>query len=89
MKRFTLHQVQLTGALLVALAAGGFTSCSSDKNEPEMPVTTGEKTPYVTRVLDYRPAVGQFTNQLPEYKEGDTQEDMNRKALEAIGNNKM
>ena len=89
MKKFTLHQVQLTGALLVALAAGGFTSCSSDKNEPEMPVTTGEKTPYVTRVLDYRPAVGQFTNQLPEYKEGDTQEDMNRKALEAIGNNKM
>lgn len=89
MKKFTLHQVQLTGALLVALAAGGFTSCSSDKNEPEMPVTTGEKTPYVTRVLDYRPAVGQFTNQLPEYREGDTQEDMNRKALEAIGNNKM
>lgn len=43
MKKFTLHQVQLTGALLVALAAGGFTSCSSDKNEPEMPVTTGEK----------------------------------------------
>lgn len=31
MKRFTLHQVQLTNALLVALAAGGFTSCSSDK----------------------------------------------------------
>lgn len=32
---------------------------------------------------------GQFVNQLPEYKEGDTQEDMNRKVLEAIGNNKM
>lgn len=31
MKKFTLHQVQLTGALLVALVAGGFTSCSSDK----------------------------------------------------------
>ena len=41
---------------------------------------TGEKSPYITRVLDFRPAVGQFVNQLPEYKEGDTQEDMNRKS---------
>lgn len=30
---------------------------------------------------------GQFVNELPEYEEGDTQETMNRKALEAIGNN--
>lgn len=44
-------------------------------------------TPYVTKVLDYLPAPGQFTNTLPEYEEGDTQEDMNRKCLENIGNN--
>ena len=44
--------------------------------------------PYITKVLDYMPAVGQFVNKLPVYKEGDTQEDMNRKVLEAIGNNK-
>lgn len=31
--------------------------------------------------------MGQFVNELPEYEEGDTQETMNRKALEAIGNN--
>ena len=34
------------------------------------------------------PAVGQFTNTLPLYEEGDTQETMNHKALtDAIGNN--
>ena len=44
--------------------------------------------PYITRVYEYRPAPGQFVNAMPEYEEGDTQEDMNRKALEAIGNNK-
>ena len=45
-------------------------------------------TPYITKVLDFMPAVGQFTNTLPEYEEGDTQESMNAKVLEAIGNNK-
>ncbi len=46
-----------------------------------------EATPYITKVLDFMPAVGQFTNQLPEYEEGDTQETMNAKVLEMIGNN--
>ena len=43
---------------------------------------------YITKVLEYMPAPGQFVNTMPEYEEGDTQDDMNRKALEAIGNNK-
>ncbi len=42
---------------------------------------------YITQVIEYMPAPGQFVNAMPEYEEGDTQEDMNRKALEAIGNN--
>lgn len=42
---------------------------------------------YITKVLDFMPAVGQFTNVLPEYEEGDDQEVMNGKVLEAIGNN--
>lgn len=45
-------------------------------------------TAYITKVLDFMPAVGQFTNSLPVYKEGDTQETMNAKVLDAIGNNK-
>ena len=43
--------------------------------------------PYITSVFDYRPAVGQFVNELPKYEAGDTQEKMNAKVLAAIGNN--
>ena len=46
-----------------------------------------EYSPYITSVFDYMPAPGQFVNTLPEYETGDTQETMNRKVLEAIGNN--
>lgn len=42
-------------------------------------------TKYITRVLEYMPAPGQFINILPTYEEGDTQKTMNQKALEAIG----
>lgn len=41
---------------------------------------------YITKVFDFMPAVGQFTNVLPSYEEGDTQEKMNQKVLDAIGN---
>ena len=43
--------------------------------------------PYITSVFDYRPAIGQFVNQLPKYESGDTQAKMNAKVLRAIGNN--
>lgn len=45
-------------------------------------------TAYITKVFDFLPAVGQFTNLIPEYVEGDTQETINQKVLSAIGNNK-
>lgn len=48
----------------------------------------GGANPYITKVFDYMPAVGQFTNTLPLYEAGDTQETMNQKVLDAIGNNK-
>lgn len=43
--------------------------------------------PYITSVPEYKPAPGQFVNELPKYEEGDTQSTMNRKALESIGYN--
>ena len=57
--------------------------------EIEIEVVNEQKpySPYVTSVPDFRPAPGQFVNELPLYEEGDTQEDMNRKALKSIGNN--
>lgn len=45
-------------------------------------------TAYITKILDFMPAVGQFTNELPKYETGDTQEIMNAKVLKNIGNNK-
>ena len=54
-------------------------------NVPSLP---SGATAYITKIFDFMPAVGQFTNALPKYDEGDTQEIMNAKVLAAIGNNK-
>ena len=50
---------------------------------PEPPA----KTPYITRVYEYLPGMGQFVNVLPEYAEGDDAESMCRKCEQAIANN--
>ena len=51
------------------------------------PEINKDATPYITKVLEYLPAVGQFVNELPEYEDGDTQEAMNAKALEYLADN--
>ncbi len=57
--------------------------------EDDEPTTPDEEPiAYITKVLDYVPTPGQFTNALPKYEDGDTQETMNQKVLDAIGNNK-
>ena len=43
-----------------------------------------EYSPYITRVYEYRPAPGQFINEMPRYEEGDTYGDILKKAEEAI-----
>lgn len=43
--------------------------------------------PYITSIPEYKPAPGQFVNELPKYEEGDTQRAINQKVLEAIGHN--
>jgi len=42
------------------------------------------QSPYIYKVFEYRPAPGQYVNKLPEYKAGDTHEDMILKVEEAI-----
>ncbi len=42
---------------------------------------------YLHKVLEYKPAPGQFINLLPKYEVGDTEEDMLRKCTEALANN--
>lgn len=40
--------------------------------------------PYISSVYEYRPAPGQFVNNMPCYEKGNTAEDMRRKAEESI-----
>lgn len=54
----------------------------------EIPPKPEGATAYITKIFDYMPAVGQFTNKLPAYLDGDTQETMNAKVLAAIGGNR-
>lgn len=73
---------------LMAVAPLALGSCSDDEAGDGTGGDTGKDySPYVTQVLEYRPAPGQFVNEMPEYEDGDTQEDMNAKALAAIGGN--
>ena len=77
-------------SLLVSLAVViVLASCKKDPPvpppNPPTPTPSPSSLPYVTRVLEYRPAPGQFVNTLPEYKDGDTQETMNKKALALVG----
>lgn len=68
---------------------GGDNNEIPDPNQPTNPDQPSVKaTAYITKVFDYRPAVGQFVNEMPKYEEGDNQESMNQKVLDAIGNNK-
>lgn len=73
----------------IPVIAGGciLSSCTKDEKEVLKKDNFTDGTPYITKVLDYRPAPGQFVNTMPEYEDGDTQETMNKKVLEAIGNN--
>ncbi len=43
--------------------------------------------PYISTVYEYRPAPGQFINDMPRYVIGDTKESMRRKAEESIRGN--
>lgn len=40
--------------------------------------------PYIAKVFDYMPGVGQFVNELPRYEKGDTKEDIIAKVQERI-----
>ncbi len=88
MKRRIFHTEGLARAAETVMcgAAALLASCSSETPNAEPPADG--VTAYITKVIDFLPAVGQYTNVLPEYTAGDTQETMNRKALEAIGDNR-
>lgn len=76
----------------ICLSALAFYSCSSDDNsavEEEFVESIKYDFSDVTKVFDFRPAPGQFVNELPKYEKGDTQEIMNQKALKAISGTRL
>ena len=48
---------------------------------------TTNHSPYIAKVYEYRPAMGQFVNELPKYEEGDDEASMCRKCEQAISHN--
>ena len=47
-------------------------------------VAAGQNKPFITRILDFMPAPGQFVNDLPEWDEGDTRDDVLERVAELI-----
>ena len=48
-----------------------------------------DKSPYIAKVFEYKPAPGQYVNEMPEYSEGDSELDMLAKANEQLVGEKM
>ncbi|MFA5650529.1 MAG: PKD domain-containing protein [Proteiniphilum sp.] len=75
-------------ALFLLFIVLGTTSCTKEGSGDEGENPSGGVSPYITRVFEYRPAPGQFINELPKYATGDTPETMAKKAEAAIAGNK-
>lgn len=79
-----VHVMTVPGNYIFRLAANNVHGISIE----EIPVVIRQKTceNNVTNVFDFLPAPGQYAGVMPEWKDGDTQEAMNAKALTAIRN---
>lgn len=70
---------------IVFFIVGFVTSCSKDKSPIEdQGIDNSPYVSHISKVFDFMPAVGQFTNKLPEYEPGDTKENMIKKAENMI-----
>ncbi len=49
--------------------------------------TTNDRSPYIHKVYEYLPGMGQYVNELPKYEEGDDSASMCRKCEAVIANN--
>lgn len=64
---------------------GFISSCSSSNEDEDTNWDINESdAPYISKVFAFSPSIGQFTNVLPKYEIGDTEETMRQKAEKAI-----
>lgn len=94
------NKLSLLSLIIIVGLSLTISSCSSDHGEPSIipeepwtppsvdPGKPGVHSPYISKVYDFLPAVGQFTNKMPQYNKGDTRADMIRKAEEQIKGSK-
>ncbi|AQX03989.1 PKD domain-containing protein [Elizabethkingia meningoseptica] len=76
------HKINAVKTILLgSVIVTGIYSCSSSGSETIEPDT---RTKYISEVLDFMPAPGQFVNDLPKYADGETREAMIQKANNAI-----
>ncbi len=84
-QEYTLANTTLKTASFVAAEAGEYMLqlTAKDKGEVysksvtvEISATTSKLSPYIAKVYDFVPSVGQFTNEMPTYNDGDTKADI-------------
>lgn len=78
-----------TYPLTLKIESGGTTKTYNSKIIVKQ--ETGTYSKYISNIFDFRPAVGQFINEIPEYENGDTFTKMLQKAKESLvgGNSTM
>lgn len=68
--------------LTLKIESGGTTKTYNSKIIVKQ--ETGTYSKYISNVFDFRPAVGQFTNEMPEYLSGNSYSEMLQKAKESL-----
>ena len=72
------------GSYDLTLEIKSLTKTSTLKTTVKVAQESSTYSKYISQVFDYLPAVGQFTNKLPAYVDGDTQTEMTAKAGKAL-----
>ena len=86
---YRLSQMNTAKALFVSGVEGEYllqVTAGDISGEVKVIVAKAEQTPsaYFANAFDYLPAPGQFVNKMPEYKEGDSHQDMVAKVAKAL-----
>ena len=87
---YHLSNVETNNPLFVSATAGTYQLRAAANDIADTLIVAvrqtqiGALSPYIAKVFNYFPAPGQYTNDLPRYEIGDTQETMNAKAAKNL-----
>ena len=75
---------QILRIFISTTVATALSACNSEGDEPDIPGISGGPGRVSFKAVSYRPAPGQFVNEMPAFEVGDTQQTIDTKALEAL-----